>query len=158
MAIFIGRTRTAKMRNKNGNVIERPVPRQVIRMSASKSVSYTHLKAQVSASKAAIEAARTNSIQAQTRVEAAQATERRIAADIDDSELKAPRDGRVQYRVAEPGEVLAAGGRVLNMVDLSDVYMTCLLYTSHRKYVFQTCVIYFVTNKSKISRVIYESI
>ena len=31
MAIFIGRTRTAKMRNKNGNVIERPVPRQVIR-------------------------------------------------------------------------------------------------------------------------------
>ncbi|CDK44175.1 hypothetical protein HMPREF1608_04185 [Escherichia coli 908525] len=28
----------------------------------------------------------------------------------------------------------------------------------HRKYVFQTCVIYFVTNKSKISRVIYESI
>ena len=77
-------------------------------------------KAQVSASKAAIEAARTNIIQAQTRVEAAQATERRIAADIDDSELKAPRDGRVQYRVAEPGEVLAAGGRVLNMVDLSD--------------------------------------
>ena len=67
-------------------------------------------KAQVSASKAAIEAARTNIIQAQTRVEAAQATERRIAADIDDSELKAPRDGRVQYRVAEPGEVLAAGG------------------------------------------------
>lgn len=61
-------------------------------------------KAQVSASKAAIEAARTNIIQAQTRVEAAQATERRIAADIDDSELKAPRDGRVQYRVAEPGK------------------------------------------------------
>ena len=83
-------------------------------------------KAQVSASKAAIEAARTNIIQAQTRVEA---TERRIAADIDDSELKAPRDGRVQYRVAEPGEVLAAGGRVLNMVDLSDVYMTFFLPT-----------------------------
>ncbi|MDU3047816.1 MAG: HlyD family efflux transporter periplasmic adaptor subunit [Escherichia coli] len=71
-------------------------------------------KAQVSASKAAIEAARTNIIQAQTRVEAAQATER---------------DGRVQYRVAEPGEVLAAGGRVLNMVDLSDVYMTFFLPT-----------------------------
>ena len=86
-------------------------------------------KAQVSAAKAAIEAARTSIIQAQTRVEAAQATERRIAADIDDSELKAPRDGRVQYRVAEPGEVLSAGGRVLNMVDLSDVYMTFFLPT-----------------------------
>lgn len=60
----------------------------------------------VSAARAAIEAARTSIIQAQTRVEAAQATERRILADIDDSELKAPRDGRIQYRVAEPGEVL----------------------------------------------------
>ena len=54
-------------------------------------------KAQVSAARAAIEAARTSIIQAQTRVEAAQATERRIIADIDDSELKAPRDGRIQY-------------------------------------------------------------
>jgi HlyD family secretion protein len=83
----------------------------------------------VSAARAAIEAARTSIIQAQTRVDAAQATERRILADIDDSELKAPRDGRIQYRVAEPGEVLAAGGRVLNMVDLSDVYMTFFLPT-----------------------------
>ena len=86
-------------------------------------------RAQVSAARAAIEAARTSIIQAQTRVEAAQATERRIMADIDDSELKAPRDGRIQYRVAEPGEVLAAGGRVLNMVDLADVYMTFFLPT-----------------------------
>lgn len=86
-------------------------------------------KAQVSAARAAIEAARTSIIQAQTRVEAAQATERRILADIDDSELKAPRDGRIQYRVAEPGEVLAAGGRVLNMVDLADVYVTFFLPT-----------------------------
>lgn len=66
---------------------------------------------------------------ARAALESAKATERRIAADIDDSELKAPRDGRVQYRVAEPGEVLAAGGRVLNMVDLSDVYMTFFLPT-----------------------------
>ncbi|ALR78887.1 HlyD family secretion protein [[Enterobacter] lignolyticus] len=86
-------------------------------------------KAQVSASQAAIEAARTSIIQAQTRVDAAEATERRIVADIDDSTLKAPRDGRIQYRVAEPGEVLSAGGRVLNMVDLSDVYMTFFLPT-----------------------------
>lgn len=86
-------------------------------------------RAQVSSSLAAIEAARTSIIQAQTRVEAAQATERRIVADIEDSELKAPRDGRVQYRVAEPGEVLPAGGRVLNMVDLGDVYMIFFLPT-----------------------------
>jgi HlyD family secretion protein len=35
----------------------------------------------------------------------------------------------VQYRVAQPGEVLSAGGRVLNLVDLSDVYMTFFLPT-----------------------------
>lgn len=44
--------------------------------------------------------------------------------DIDDSALTAPRDGRVQYRVAQAGEVLAAGGKVLNLVDLGDVFMT----------------------------------
>jgi HlyD family secretion protein len=41
--------------------------------------------------------------------------------------LKSPRDGRVQFLVAQPGEVLAAGGRVINMVDLTDVYMTFFL-------------------------------
>ncbi len=35
--------------------------------------------------------------------------------ELDDSILKAPRNGRVQYRVAEPGEVLGAGGRVLKI-------------------------------------------
>ena len=29
--------------------------------------------------------------------------------------------------IAEPGEVLAAGGRVVNLVDLADVYMTFFL-------------------------------
>lgn len=97
--------------------------------SESARASLEAANADVSAAKAAIEAARTNIIQAETRVEAAQATERRIIADIDDSDLKAPRDGRIQYRIAEPGEVLSAGGRVLSMVDLADVYMTFFLPT-----------------------------
>src|SRR5699024_2448885 len=76
-----------------------------------------------------IDSAKAGVVQAKTRVDAATATERRITADLDDSVLKAPRNGRIQYRVAEPGEVLGAGGRVLNMVDLSDVYMTFFLPT-----------------------------
>jgi HlyD family secretion protein len=36
----------------------------------------------------------------------------------------------VQFRIAEPGEVLNAGGKVLNMVDLADVYMTFFLPTA----------------------------
>jgi HlyD family secretion protein len=61
-----------------------------------------------------------------------QATIERIQSDIDDSTLKAPRDGRVQYRISQPGEVLNGGGKVLNMVDLADVYMTFFLPRSKR--------------------------
>jgi HlyD family secretion protein len=86
-------------------------------------------QAQVAAAGAGIEAAKSQVLEAQSLIEAAKATVRRLQADIEDSVLKAPRDGRIQYRVAEPGEVLAAGGRVLNMVDLADVYMTFFLPT-----------------------------
>lgn len=85
--------------------------------------------AQVAAASAGIEAAAAQVVEAQSAIEASKATVARLDADIEDSLLKAPRDGRVQYRVAEPGEVLDAGGRVLNMVDLSDVYMTFFLPT-----------------------------
>lgn len=84
-------------------------------------------RAQVTAAAAAIDAARAAQVGAQSAITAAQATIARIDADITDSELRAPRDGRVQYRVAQPGEVLGAGGKVLNMVDLADVYMTFFL-------------------------------
>lgn len=86
-------------------------------------------EAQVAAADAAIGTAESEVVGAQAAYEAALATIDRIQADIDDSALKAPRDGRVQYRVAQPGEVLGAGGKVLNMVDLSDVYMTFFLPT-----------------------------
>lgn len=87
-------------------------------------------KAQLAASDAAINAARAQVIDAEASVEAARAAISSIEADIGDATLKAPKPGRVQYRVAEPGEVLSAGGRVLNLVDLSDVYMTFFLPTA----------------------------
>ncbi|RMX08373.1 HlyD family efflux transporter periplasmic adaptor subunit [Corticibacter populi] len=86
-------------------------------------------RAQVTSADAAIAAARSQVTSAQSQVEAVDATLERIQAEIDDSQLKAPRDGRVQYRVAQPGEVLGAGGKVLNLIDLSDVYMTFFLPT-----------------------------
>lgn len=61
---------------------------------------------------------------AQAAILAAKADADRIQADIDDSTLTAPIDGRIQYRIAEAGEVLSSGGRVLNLVDLTDVYLT----------------------------------
>lgn len=85
--------------------------------------------AQVAAAEAAISAARSQIVASKSEAEAMRATIQRIKADIDDSTLRSPRDGRVQYRVAQPGEVLNAGGVVLNLVDLSDVYMTFFLPT-----------------------------
>ena len=84
-------------------------------------------RAQVTAAQAGVDAARAEVTGTQSAVVAAAATVARVDADIGDSDLKAPRDGRVQYRIAQPGEVLASGGKVLNLVDLSDVYMTFFL-------------------------------
>ena len=84
-------------------------------------------QAQVAAAQAATVAAQAQVVGAGSSVEAAEATIARIEADIQDSHLKAPRGGRIQYRIAQPGEVLAGGGKVLNLVDLNDVYMTFYL-------------------------------
>lgn len=81
-------------------------------------------RAQVKAAEAAVVAARAQVVGARSAVNAAAATVARIDADIDDSVLRSPRAGRVQYRVAQPGEVLGTGGTVLSLVDLADVYMT----------------------------------
>jgi HlyD family secretion protein len=87
-------------------------------------------KAQVAAAEAAVMSVRTQINGAQSSVKAARANVERIQADIQDSALKSPRDGRVQFRVAQPGEVVGTGGRVLNVLDLSDVYMTFFLPTA----------------------------
>ncbi|TIP05311.1 MAG: HlyD family efflux transporter periplasmic adaptor subunit, partial [Mesorhizobium sp.] len=87
-------------------------------------------QAQLAASEAAINAARAQVVDAKSAVDAAQAAIESIDADIGDATLASPRDGRIQFRVAEPGEVLAGGGRVLNLVDLGDVYMTFFLSTA----------------------------
>ena len=78
---------------------------------------------------AALTAAKARLASSQMNVEASSAALDGIQVQIDDSVLKAPRDGRVQYRLAEPGEVLAGGGPVITMIDLTDVYMNVFLPT-----------------------------
>jgi len=84
-------------------------------------------QAQLQAAAAGIAAARTQAGGARSAVVAADATIARIDAEIGDAVITAPRDARVQYIVAQPGEVLGPGGKVLNLVDLSDVYMSFFL-------------------------------
>jgi HlyD family secretion protein len=87
-------------------------------------------QAQLAAADAAIAAAQTNVTGAESSVEAAAATIERLQVELNDSELIAPRDGRIQFIVARPGEIVSAGGRLLNMLDLKDVYMTFFLPTA----------------------------
>lgn len=79
--------------------------------------------------RAALAAAQSRLTSTQRAVEAATAEVKRIRTQLSDLVLRAPRDGRVQYRLAEPGEVLPAGGRVVTLLDLSDVTMTIFLPT-----------------------------
>jgi HlyD family secretion protein len=50
--------------------------------------------------------------------------------NIADDTLVAPKDGRIEYRISNVGEVLPAGGKVYTMLDLSYVYMDIYLPTA----------------------------
>ncbi len=84
-------------------------------------------RAQVDAAQAALDAARTQVTGARSAVSAMDATAARIDVELEDCVLKAPRAGRVQFLIAQPGEILGPGGKVLSLVDLSDVYMSFFL-------------------------------
>lgn len=95
-------------------------PREVVEQRTSAKIS---AEAAVNSAKAQIDLATAS-------IESATARVARIQTFLDDSILTAPRSGRVQYRLALPGEVLPAGGKVLTLLDVTDVYMTVFLPTS----------------------------
>jgi HlyD family secretion protein len=95
-------------------------PKEVVEQRTSAKIS---AEAAVNSAHAQIDLAKAN-------IESATARVARIQTYLDDSVLTAPRSGRVQYRLALPGEVLAAGGKVLTLLDVTDVYMTVFLPTS----------------------------
>jgi len=65
--------------------------------------------------------------EAEAAIKAAEADVERLQSILVDLVLVSPRSGRVQYRLARAGEVIAAGQRVLTILDLNDVYMTIYL-------------------------------
>lgn len=81
------------------------------------------------AAKAALAASNARAAQAEQALEAAQHDVQLYRVNIADNTLVAPRDGRIQYRIANIGEVLPAGGKVLTMLDISYVYMDIYLPT-----------------------------
>ncbi len=84
-------------------------------------------KAKADSAAAALAAAEAQRDQAQFAVQSAEADVQRLEAILVDLVLRAPCDGRVQYKLAQQGEVVGAGTRILTLLDLSDVYMTIYL-------------------------------
>jgi len=76
---------------------------------------------------AVLGAAKARVATAESQIAAAQAELRRIETQISDSTLFAPMPGRVLYRLAEPGGVVDAGGPILTLLSLEDVYMEVFL-------------------------------
>ena len=79
----------------------------------SSRASLSEVQASLRTSEQGVQVAKENAAAIQTR--------------IDDATLTSPVTGRVLYRLAEPGEVLAAGGKALTLVNLEDVYMEIFL-------------------------------
>ena len=84
---------------------------------------------QLDGAKAALSAAKLRVIAFQHALEAATHDVELYSVQIADNTLVAPREGRIQYRVANIGEVLPAGGKVFVMLDTSYVYMDIYLPT-----------------------------
>jgi HlyD family secretion protein len=68
--------------------------------------------------------------QAEHAVEAAKQDAALTQINIADNTLVAPKDGRIEYRISNLGEVLPAGGKVFTMLDIESVYMDIFLPTA----------------------------
>ncbi len=102
---------------------------ELARRSAGTEAEVDRRRAQDEVAQANILGAQAAHGDAQAAHEAAIANAAQIEAVLADMTLSAPVAGRVEYRLAQPGEVLAAGGRVASLLDLSDVVMTIFLPT-----------------------------
>ncbi len=85
---------------------------------------------QVDAATAALNAANFRVAIAERVLDAGRHDVELYEVNIADNMLRAPRDGRIQYRIANIGEVLPVGGKVFAMLDLSYVYMDIYLPTA----------------------------
>jgi HlyD family secretion protein len=84
-------------------------------------------KQALDAANAGLRAATERVAQAERALEASEHDVGLYTVNIADNDLVAPREGRIQYRLANIGEVLAAGGKVFTMLDISYVYMDIYL-------------------------------
>lgn len=88
---------------------------------------FDHRQQQLDSAQAAEHAATARINVAKMALRAAEHDVELLKVNIADNTLTAPRDGRIEYRIANVGEVLAAGGKVFTMLDIGYVYMDVYL-------------------------------
>lgn len=76
---------------------------------------------------ASVQAARAARAEAVAAVAAAQAQINQAASANDDMTIRSPKAGRVEYKIAETGSVIAAGSKVVSLLDPADVSMNIFL-------------------------------
>jgi HlyD family secretion protein len=104
-----------------------------VQLYDSKSISllqYQQYETAYKSAQADLESAKAHADASNAAIEAAMAQADAVRVNIKDSTLYAPVKGRVLYRLAEPGEVVGSGSRVMVVLDLLDTYMTIFLPTS----------------------------
>lgn len=100
---------------------------QLVRNGHATRQALDQRRATYEAATAALKAASAQRDRADATAKAAEADVDRLKAILQDLVLRAPRSGRVQHKLMRAGEVVAAGTRVLTILDLGDVYMTIFL-------------------------------
>tara|TARA_R110001592_G_scaffold363372_2_gene686219 strand:+ start:94044 stop:95090 length:1047 start_codon:yes stop_codon:yes gene_type:complete len=100
---------------------------ELVKKDLTSREQYDTRVSQLAVAKANLDAAKATLVSRQRSVEAKRADAKEIQTQIDDATLVSPTIGRVLYRLAEPGEVLGIGGKVLTLVNLADVYIEVFL-------------------------------
>lgn len=104
--------------------------KELVKKQLTSTEDYDTKVSQLAVAKANVAAAEAMLVSKLRNVDASKATVLEIQTQIDDSTLVSPSKGRILYRLTEPSEVLGSGGKVLTLLNLSDIYMELYLPTS----------------------------
>lgn len=99
----------------------------LVRKGIAPNESLDQRQQQLASATAALKTSEAQAAEARAAIASADASVEHMQSLLVDTEIKSPIRGRVQYRLIEPGSVLAAGGRIFTLLDLSDVSMTIFL-------------------------------
>ncbi|AKD38069.1 AcrA protein [Pasteurella multocida subsp. multocida OH4807] len=95
-------------------------------LRTNKLISSTELAKRIAlrdAAQASLHALEISTNEAQAMVQQANAHLNQTTAMLNDLQIKAPKAGRIEYKLVEQGNVIAAGHKIVSLLDLSDASM-----------------------------------